>query len=231
MARTSRRSLAGPPAALLVLGLLATACGQSNKPADFPVSVGFTPLEPISDLATFPATTAQGLGPIAHTGNFDHYGSHVRGFIAAPLATVYQALHDPAASYIHNLNGQPNFADPAMTPNVEPFPISFRLHYLDPSEPIVGNVLFDVTYRGGVLEGTEAEPIAIGERYQKTWGTNYIRVMSGSLRATAADGAPDFTAVEMEAWLDATTQGQSNCDGTLTDLFDDLVGVVASLAP
>jgi hypothetical protein len=214
----------------MVLGLLATAaCGNSNAPADFPLSVGFTPLEPISDLAIFPATTAQGLGPIKAMPSFSgHYVSHARGYVAAPLAKVYLALHDPAASYIHNLNGAPHFAGPPSL-NVEPFPVSFRLHYLDPNEPAVGDVLFDVTYRAGPLEGTEEAPIAIGERYQKTWGTDYIRVMSGSLRATAVVGAPELTAVELEAWLDATTQGQSNCDGTLTDLFGDLVATVAAL--
>ena len=62
----------------------------------------------------------------------------------------------------------------------------------------------------------------IGQRYQKTWGVSDIRVMTGSLVATAVDGAPGVTSVEMVEWLNATTQHQSDCDGTLTDLFGDL---------
>jgi hypothetical protein len=55
--------------------------------------------------------------------------------------------------------------------------------------------------------------------------------MSGSLVATPLAANPNITVVEMVAWLDATTQYQSDCDGTLRDLFDDLAGVLASLPP
>jgi hypothetical protein len=69
----------------------------------------------------------------------------------------------------------------------------------------------------------------IGERYQKTWGTTHIDVMAGSLLATAVDGAPDVTSVEMIAWLKADTQGQSDCNGTVTDLFGNLVAKLQTM--
>ena len=88
---------------------------------------------------------------------------------------------------------------------------------------------FDVTYRAGPLEGTEAAPITIGQRYKKTCGVENIHVMDGSLRATAVDA--NTTLVEMIAWLSATTQGQADCNGTLTDLFGDLAATLASMPP
>ena len=43
------------------------------------------------------------------------------------------------------------------------------------------------------------------------------------------DGAPDVTSVEMVAWLRADTQYQSDCDGTVRDLFGDLQAKLASM--
>jgi hypothetical protein len=88
-------------------------------------------------------------------------------------------------------------------------------------------VQFDVTYRAGPLEGTEGDPVRIGQRYQKTWGIANIHVMAGSL--VAYEVAPGVTEVEMVAWLNATSQYQSDCNGTVADLFGDLQRVAAAL--
>jgi hypothetical protein len=234
MAHHAPRPTAPALLALAALAaLLAAACGKGNRTDPFPLEVGFQPLEPTVDAATLPPPVAgddhpQGLGPIVAVSTFAHWGSHGRGYLHAPLARVYQALGVPAASYIHNFQGGTRRDGPDVL-GVEPFPVSFRVRYLDPNQPVVGDVLFEVTYRGGPLEGTEQAPLRVGLRYQKTWGTSYISVMSGSLVATPVDGAPDVTAVEMVEWLQATTQGQADCDGTLADLFGDLEAVLASL--
>jgi len=210
---------------------LAAGCGK-NHVEDFPLSVGFQPLESIVDSALPPAPVGadlhpEGLGAIMAPAEPGHFTSHARGYVHAPLAKVYQALHDPASSLIHNTSGGPRLDGPPVM-DVEPsFPVSFRVRYSNAT--VVGDVKFDVTYRAGPLQGTDAAPVVVGQRYQKTWGTSNIRVMAGSLVATAVDGAPDVTEVEMIAWLDATTQHQSDCDGTLRDLFGDLVAVVAAL--
>jgi hypothetical protein len=213
------------------LAALAAAGCNGNEKDKFPLSVGFQPLEPISLSAAWPAPTAtdphpEGLGAIVAVPERGHYASHARGYVHAPLAKVYAALHDPATSYIHNVSGGTRTdGDPAI--GVEPFPVSFRVRYLNST--VIGDVRFDVTYRAGPLEGTDAAPIVIGERYQKTWGTTHIDVMAGSLLATAVDGAPDVTSVEMIAWLKADTQGQSDCNGTVTDLFGNLVAKLQTM--
>jgi hypothetical protein len=221
-------------ALILAAGLLA-GCGKNVKD-EFPLSAGFQPLEAVGPTVVWLAATATdphppGLGPVVAGPNNGHYTSYARGYLHAPLAKVYQALHDPAASLIHNQDGTPQL-DGSLVPNPalgeEPFPVSFRVRYFTRATI---NTKFDVTYRAGPLEGTDAAPIVIGERYQKTWGTSYIRVMSGSLVATAVDGAPDVTSVEMVAWLNAETQGQVDCDGTLQDLFGDLEATLASMPP
>lgn len=219
-----------PVSGIALAALLAAAC-LHNRSDDFPLSVGFQPLEPISAATNWPAPTGtdphpQGLGPIVAVPASGHFDSHARGYLNAPLAKVYAALHDPVASYIHNVSGGTRL-DGAPAFGIEPFPVSFRVRYANST--IIGEVKFEVTYRAGPLDGTEAAPIEIGERYQKTWGTDHIQVMAGSLVARAVDGAPDVTSVEMIAWLRADTQGQGDCDGTLTDLFGDLVTKLASM--
>jgi len=227
-----------PAIALVALLALALAgCGIKNTADEFPLSDGFQPLEPLASTATFPAAAGndlhpQGLGPIVEIPSFAHWTSHARGYLHAPLARVYQALHDPASSYLHNQNGTTHLDRPPDV-GVEPFPVSFVVHYKTdtPLGPKTITTYFDVTYRAGPLEGTDAVPIVIGQRYQKTWGVENITVMKGSLVATAVPGAPDVTAVEMIAWLQATTQDQTDCDGTLIDLFGDLATTIANLPP
>lgn len=225
----SERGAIGIQLGTLLATLLVAGCNPTRK-TPFPLDVGYQPLEATSVLAAWPAATAtdphpQALGTVVAVPESGHYASHARGYLHAPLAKVYEALHDPAASYIHNVSGGTRLSATWM--NVEPFPVSFRLRYANST--IIGEVEFDVTYRAGPLEGTEAAPIVIGQRYQKTWGTSHIDVMAGSLVATAVDGAPDVTSVEMIAWLKADTQGQSDCDGTVRDLFGDLVTKLASM--
>jgi hypothetical protein len=214
----------------LAAALGSAGCNPTHS-SSFPLSLGFTPLEALSPSASWPAPVGtdphpQALGPVVAVRESGHLASHARGYLHAPLAKVYEALHDPAASYIHNDGGGTRLSR-APELDVEPFPVSFRVTYSNPS--IIGDVTFTLTYRAGPLEGTDAAPIQIGERYQKTAGTTHIGVMSGSLVAVAVDGAPDVTSVEMIAWLSADTQGQSDCDGTVIDLFGDLATKLASM--
>jgi hypothetical protein len=215
----------------LALAALALPGCNHNRVDDFPLELGFQPLEAISPATTWPAPVAgnpfpQGLGPVVAVQESGHFASHARGYLHAPLAKVYQALHDPAASYVHNDGGGTRL-DGAPTLHVEDFPVSFRIRYSN--NTIIGAVKFELTYRAGPLEGTEVDPLVIGERYQKTWGTDHIQVMEGSLVATAVDGAPEVTSVEMVAWLLADTQHQGDCDGTVRDLFGDLATKLASM--
>jgi hypothetical protein len=213
-------------AILMVVAVSATGCGKNVEDA-FPLSVGFQPLEPLVAGATCPPTMAGNeLGPVAAAPGNGYYDSHACGYLQAPLLKVYEALHDPAASYIHNTGGGTKLDGPPVL-DVEPtFPVSFRVRYSSPTGiPGMADAKFDITYRAGPLEGTDEAPVKIGERYQKTWGISNIEVMSGSLVATEV--APGVTRVEMVAWLKATTQYQSDCDGTVRDLFGDLVAKLA----
>jgi hypothetical protein len=234
------RPIAALSPSLVALGtLLLAGCGRHNVTTDVPVDVGFAPLEPLSPSATYPPAAGnvlhpQGLGPMVELPPNGNYRSHAVGYINAPLAKVYTAFQDPASGYIRNQNGNPGF-DPGRPINygVENFPISFTVHYKTVTSVGPGTVItyFDVTTRGGVSAGNELAPLEVGRRYDKTWGTPYITVMSGSLVARPVPGDEGVTEVELESWLKAQTQFQADCNSTLVDQFNELVGVVAALPP
>jgi hypothetical protein len=234
MCTVLRRSSALPVAALGLL--LVSACGGHNTSVDVPVAVGFSPLEPISQEAVPPPAAGnvlhpEGLGPVIQVPGSGHYASHARGYVNAPVAKVYQALKDPASGYLNNQDGAPRFDRPPDF-NVEPeFPISFVVHYKTVTPVGISSVTtkYDVTVRGGVSSGTELAPLEVGRRYDKTWGTSYIQVMSGSLRARPVPGDEGVTEVELESWLKAETQGQADCDLTVVTQFNKLVAFVATL--
>jgi hypothetical protein len=198
---------------------------QKNVTDPLPVEVGFQPLEPVTD-AAWPEGQAgdpypETLGTVVYGSTPDHDFAHARGYVHAPLVSVYQALHDPAAGRIHNPSGEWH-----PTVGVEPeFPISYRIRYVEEPLPTL-IVEWDVTYRGGPLEGTDAAPAVVGFRFQKTWGNDHIRVQAGSIVATEVDVG--VTSVEMVGWLDADTQGPSDVAGTVRDLYGNLLGVLAA---
>ncbi len=216
----------------LVLALLAAGalpgCVPGNRTIPFPLEVGFQPLEDATD-APLPDTSSgypESLGPTIPSGNRDgHFWAHGRGYVLAPLAKVYQALHDPAAAQLDTGGSA------SLRPGTEPFPISYTWHYSNPILGGLGSVSYDVVYRGGVLEGPANAPTAVGLRYQKTSGIETIAVLTGSTVARAA-ADPNVTEVEIVAWLNAGKyQTEADDQQTVRDQFDNLVKVVLALPP
>jgi hypothetical protein len=154
------------------------------------------------------------------------YASEARGYFLVPLQRVYAALSDWRSTRAHNQSNDTNLdippewvVDPASVSS-----LAYRAFYkTDTGNSVVPVVKFDVISRLGWLEGSE-----LGFRSHKTCGTTHIKTMDGSITAwpvPAKDlppGVTDATAFEMQFHLDADTQGQVDCDGTLQTRFDDI---------
>jgi len=213
-------------AALLAVTGSCSACIH-NRTDDFPLDLGFTPLEPLDPAVHPPAPEGgddypQKLGVIVGVPG----GAQAIGYLKYPIEQVYAALSDPRASEIH----VPSGGNCNILQGTEPFPISFTVHYSAPSGVIgIGDVHWDVAYRAGVSAGSELTPQEIGLRYQKVWGISQIRTMAGSLKAYPTTGDPNVTQVELIERLDAP--GCGTAAGTLVDLFGDLAAVLAGTAP
>jgi len=202
-------------AAALALG----SCGSKKDTcSDFPSSVGYQPLEPVQATDGWPPTR----------GGSPATPSWARRKTTVPYspARVYQALQSPAASAL--ILPDPTRGDRwASSPGTEPFPITFTVHYAV-FDTIT--VEWDLAYRGGVSQGTPTAPTEIGFRYQKTCGTEYISVQSGSLVARAT-ADPNVTELEMVGWLVGYGQGPDTVAGTLTDWLASLQVALAALGP
>lgn len=216
-----------PLVALAVLPLASCFLLPGNRTDVFPLEVGFQPLEDATD-APLPAMNADGtypqaLGTVTEPAADGHFAAHGRGYLLYPLAKVYQAMHDPQAGRLHT-TGSASVTDPWN----EPFPISYAWHYEDSVLGGMVTVQYDVVYRGGVFEGTEAAPTKVGTRYQKTSGVEAIYVLTGSTVALPTPD-PNVTEVDIVAWLRADTQTQGSDDNTVRDQFANLEAVLAAM--
>lgn len=206
-------------AAALLLALAGTACQKGRDVCqEFPASVGFEPLEPVADLefpAPVDATPDSGAIVTSAGPLVSHAWAHAKATLNAPLGRVYAVLKRPAASRIHSPGG--NWTP---TVGVEPYPISHDIEYLVRT---LIDVKWTIRTRGGVVSGTEADPQAIGLRYQKTCGDDHIAVESGSLVAVPDPADPARTRLEMVGWLIATTQGPEDVRGTMLDWWGNIL--------
>ena len=85
-------------------------------------------------------------------------------------------------------------------------------------------VEWDVTWRHGLVEGTDEAPEVVAMRWQKTDGSTLISTIDGSivLRPTA-DGSA--TEVELAYHANATGAGLDSYMRYMQDVFDDAVAV------
>ena len=194
--------------------------GESSTPFDR--AVGYQPLEPCT--APFPEPVDGDPHPetiVTREGSAPgHHWSHGAAFVHAPLADVWQALHEPMASHIHG-------PDMTVTMDVEPeFPLSFEIRY--EAGPVYARVDWTIRYRAGPLDEGDP-PQSYGLRYQRIAGTEHVEVQDGSLVAT--DAGDGVTALQLVCWLDATNQDEDDVRGTVTDWYADLRLAIDALPP
>jgi hypothetical protein len=221
--RALRAALVALPAALALTG-----CGNTTSPFD-------------SGLAPLPITTGVQLPPPAGSGDPCGEGMQTmaggapgysfaegRACLHVPIAQVWAALQMPEVmdvAYYPDRDHTP--ACDARTSIETAYPISFRLHQ-KPGSPYSA-FDYDVTWRGGLLLGTDLAPQEIALTYQKTWGTTQIKRLQGSMllkesspgsgwtvmEAVRQVGAPNTTGQMMEVWLqDWFGALRRNIDGT-----------------
>jgi hypothetical protein len=208
---TRLRSLAA--AALALVG-----CGHYTHDP-FPIELGFQPLEacaaPLPD--PIPGGDPYPEVQTSITGNRDgHDWAHSKAYVHASLGDVWAAMQDPAVCRIHGTNTWQ-----VRDVGLEPFPMSFLIDYT--AGPSYYTVEWEITYRGGVLEGTADAPLAYGVRGQKTWGTSYVHLQSISVDARPVQGQTSIVVLEMVGWLSARDSGQAEAAGMLSDFYQGLL--------
>lgn len=229
------RTASAIPATALALAL--AGCPGNTKD-DFPKSVGYQPLTFCAtatppDWPTDPVDPCpEVLSPVVRVANCggslnpDKYvvvdQAMGRGYLKFPLLTVWDKLKDPNVVHLCLGGTVVDCVDeyhPLPGLETADFPVSFRIDYV--VHDII-TVEWWHTWREGPLEGTVDAPLAVGARYQKTWGLENIRVQTGSfvLRPVGATG--QCTSIEMVAWLDGDRSNENTVAGTVSNAYNSL---------
>lgn len=220
------------PLVLAAAASLVSAC--TTPPTNYTPwnDPGFGALEAVNQAVFPPHTTGTPYTPelgAVVTGSSavpaQHNWAHGRGYVTAPIAKVYLALQDPEASRL--ITGIDQWS---VTLNVESYPISFQIHYVNLQLGGSYRVRWDLLYRGGVTQ-TDAShnPTEAILEYRRISGDTHLRLEAGSVVATPAPDDPTVTYVEFECWLDADTTDQTTVAGTVHDWFTTLTTVVGAL--
>jgi len=151
------------------------------------------------------------------TGSLPMYGwVHARGYVHAPLADVFAAMRTPEACVDRNQVDRWT-----VTPDVEPeYDYSFRIH--NEVDDII-TVEFDITWRLGRVEGTEAAPTLVAGTWQKTWGTTFISLLRGSIVGRRV--TDDVSEVEIVEHIRAATGGVDPAEAYVRDLYANIVAL------
>lgn len=146
-----------------------------------------------------------------------------RGYVHAAPGTVWAALTtDPellvaiCATTSH-----------AITLDLEPrYEFSALIHYLVDD---IARVTWDETWRGATVTGTPESPALALIRYQKTFGSDFITLIEGSIqvKATDDDGTTELEYIEH---LDALGGDRDDMQGSMQHRFDGIVARVHGTA-
>lgn len=198
--------------ALWLVALSLPGLGACRDPdPEFPAGLG--PLE--ENQAPWPAGDApEALAVVS--GERDGYAwAHARGWVHASVAETWAALQDPAVAVDRRRVDEWTVTGLAPT-----WDVAFLIHNVVHD---VVTVEFDVEWQHGVVAGDTEAPEAVGARFDKTGGTEFIERMQGSV-ILVEDG--DVTAVELQEHLEAILTGVEEVENYLLDLHADLVARV-----
>ena len=110
-----------------------------------------------------------------------------------------------------------------VTNNVESgYDVSFLTAYTIKSGIIT--VQYDLTWREGVVAGTQANPTQVSVVYDKTWGSNYVPLMEGSIQLVAV--TPGVTELQFAQRMNATETNSGTIASWTTELFASVVAQV-----
>jgi hypothetical protein len=141
---------------------------------------------------------------------------HGKGYVLAPLATVWAALRNPDVGADRRA-----FSAYTVRENTEPaYDFSYAI------DATVTNIItfqYTTAFRHGVLEGTVEDPVAIVEVWQKTDGSSIIGELRGSVIARAV--TPDVTSLEMIQYSRTAMSNHADNESYLREVFDATVAL------
>jgi len=201
--------------AAIVAGLLATAGCFGNSTTEFPP--GLEPLEDDTAPMQQGGSYAESLTMVVQP--FTTYNSvHGRGYILAAPGTVWATSKNPDV-----MDQGCAVSSHMATIGVEPeYEYGFKMHY------VVNDIItidWDELWRFGTVEGTPEMPDRAIVRYQKVDGTDFIKILEGSVQLYSLPDDPNVTMVEYIEHVNARSSGPSDTMKSMQERFDQMVAV------
>lgn len=149
-------------------------------------------------------------------GNYDYV--FATGYVDASLEDVWAAFKIPDVIVDrHNIDSY------TVTQNVEKgYDVSFLTTYSRKAGPY--NVVFDITWREGVVEGTEGNPSQVSVVYEKTHGSSFVDLMTGSIELVSV--TPTVTELQFAQRMRGMSTDSSTISTWTNALFASVVAHV-----
>lgn len=123
-------------------------------------------------------------------GKSGHSWVHAKGYIHAPLAAAWQALNVREVCVDRHHVDRYSISEGSEEGYDHSFAINAEV------DDII-TVEFRISWRQGVVEGTNEDPIIVAARFQKTFGTPFIKTIAGSVVMTeVTDEVTEFQFIE-----------------------------------
>ena len=195
---------------------LASGCFE-NVAEEFPP--GLEPFEEVNE-----AAPPMGDDPYPEQLSFEQrrwtrgaLSVHARAYVHADVAETFAAVRNPLAGADRR-----EAVTFSWDEDVEPeYRWSHRSHLVIPD---IVTVEFELTWRSGIVEGTEEAPEITATRWQKTWGTTAISLLEGSIVCRQVE--PGITELEIQYHLDSLAAGYDTIEGYLQGYLDSILALV-----
>jgi hypothetical protein len=193
---------------------LVVAC-QHDEESSYPTGL------PVIDLDAGPIypDAAEYTETLSLQQGTDDVSDYVRasGYVLASIEDTWTAFQQPnVVADRHNIS---SFTS---AENVETgYEVSFAI-YVTVNNIVTVN--FTLTWREGAVEGTEAAPQAVAIGYQKTDGSSYISLMTGSIGLVQV--TPTITRVDFYQRMNASNTDSSNIALWTNGMYASVVAYV-----
>jgi hypothetical protein len=202
--------------AVLVAGAFGSAC-QHDTTTSFPP--GLAPLA--VDTVAPPSADGGDAYPEAlslvqghdDAGGYDYV--FAAGYVDASIETVWAAFKIPNVIVDrHDIDSY------TVTNDVEKgYDVSFLTTYSRKAGPY--NVVFDITWREGVVEGPESNPSQVSVVYEKTHGSSFVDLMKGSIELKSV--TPNVTELQFVQRMNGTSTDSTTIATWTNALFASVV--------
>jgi hypothetical protein len=212
---TNRSPKAALTAACAAMSLAHAGC-YGTEATRFPD--GLEPWE--ENTAALPAPTADDACPeqlvFVRGGYMSVRSVHARACIHRPIATVWRAVRDPQTGRDSTRAGSWRVLEYETEPTYD---YSYKTYLF--VDDIV-DVDFQLSWRHGVVEGTDELPTLTATRWQKTFGTTAISTMEGSLILRPLEGSPEITVAEYQYHLASAASDHGTIEAFLAVIYGRL---------